>query len=61
MTFLEELPRHASKYREAILRVRKQAETLQKTSESVLPKTAEEKAALRLSRKRTRLTHFFET
>jgi len=48
MTFLEELPRHASKYREAILRVRKQAETLQKTSESVLPKTAEEKAALRV-------------
>jgi predicted PurR-regulated permease PerM len=48
MTFLEELPRHASKYREAILRVRKQAETLQKTSESVLPKTADEKAAIRV-------------
>jgi predicted PurR-regulated permease PerM len=48
MKFLEELPRHASKYREAVLRVRKQAETLQKTSESVLPKTTDEKAAIRV-------------
>jgi len=46
--FLEELPRHASKYRAAILRVRKQAETLQKTSESVLPKTPDEKTAIRV-------------
>jgi predicted PurR-regulated permease PerM len=48
MRFLEELPRHASKYRQAILRVRQQAETLQKTSESVLPKTAAEEAAIRV-------------
>jgi len=48
MTFIEELPRHASKYRQAILRVRQQAETLQRTSESVLPKTAEEKTAIRV-------------
>ncbi len=48
MKFIEELPRHASKYRQAILRVRQQAETLQKTSESVLPKTAEEKTAIRV-------------
>jgi predicted PurR-regulated permease PerM len=48
MKFLEELPRHASKYRQAILRVRQQAETLQKTSESVLPKTLEEKNAIRV-------------
>ena len=48
MKFIEELPRHASKYRQAILRVRQQAETFQKTSESVLPKTAEEKTAIRV-------------
>ena len=48
MRFIEELPRHASKYRQAILRVRQQAETLQKTSESVLPKTAGEKTAIRV-------------
>jgi predicted PurR-regulated permease PerM len=48
MKFLQELPRHASKYRETVLRVRKQAETLQKTSESVLPKTADEKTAIRV-------------
>ena len=48
MRFIEELPQHASKYRQAILRVRQQAETLQKTSESVLPKTAGEKAAIRV-------------
>jgi predicted PurR-regulated permease PerM len=48
MKFIEELPRHASKYRQAILRVRQQAETFQKTSESVLPKTAGEKTAIRV-------------
>jgi predicted PurR-regulated permease PerM len=48
MKFLEELPQHASKYRQTILRVRQQAETLQKTGESVLPKTAEEKEAIRV-------------
>ena len=48
MKFIEELPRHASKYRQANLRVRQQAETFQKTSESVLPKTAEEKTAIRV-------------
>ena len=48
MRFIEELPRHASKYRQAILRVRQQAETLQKTSESVLPQTAGEKTAIRV-------------
>jgi len=48
MKFLEELPRHASKYQQTILRVRQQAETLQKTSESVLPKTQEEKNAIRV-------------
>jgi predicted PurR-regulated permease PerM len=48
MKFIEELPRHASKYRQAILRVRQQAETLQKTSESVLPKTAQEESAIRV-------------
>ncbi len=48
LKFVEELPRHASKYRQTILRVRQQAETLQKTSESVLPKTAEEKTAIRV-------------
>ena len=48
MTFIEELPRHASKYRQAILRVRQQAENLQRTSESVLPKTAGEKTAIRV-------------
>jgi predicted PurR-regulated permease PerM len=48
MTFIEELPRHASKYRQMLLRVRQQAATLQKTSESVLPKTPEEKTAIRV-------------
>lgn len=48
MRFIKELPRHAYKYRQTILRVRKQAETLQKTSESVLPKTPEEKTAIRV-------------
>ena len=48
MKFIEELPRHASKYRQAILRVRQQAETLQKTSASVLPQTAEERSAIRV-------------
>jgi predicted PurR-regulated permease PerM len=48
LKFVEELPRHASKYRQTILRVRQQAETLQKTSESVLPKTAQERTAIRV-------------
>lgn len=48
MKFVEELPRHAYKYRQMLLRVRQQAATLQKTSESVLPKTPEEKTAIRV-------------
>jgi predicted PurR-regulated permease PerM len=48
MEFIEELPQHASKYRQAILRVRQQAEALQKTSDSVLPKTAGERSAIRV-------------
>jgi len=48
MKFLQDLPRHAYKYRQMLVRVRQQAETLQKTSDSVLPKTAQEKNAIRV-------------
>src|SRR5258706_2689012 len=48
MKLLEEIPRHADKYRQLILRVREQTATLQKTSESVLPRTAEERSAIRV-------------
>jgi len=48
MVFLTELPKHAYKYRQMLLRVRQQAEAIQKTGESVLPKTSEEKTAVRV-------------
>jgi predicted PurR-regulated permease PerM len=48
LNFMEDLPRVAGKFRRTILRVQTQARSIQKTSESVLPETTEEKTAVRV-------------
>jgi predicted PurR-regulated permease PerM len=48
LDFMEDLPRFAGKFRRTILRVQRQAQTIQETSESMLPKIGGEKAALRV-------------
>lgn len=48
INFLDDLPRYASKFRQTLWRVQQQAQMLQKSGESMLPKTKEEERALRV-------------
>lgn len=47
--FVQDLPKYSEKIRESIGRVRQQAQKLQKTKETMLPETKEEKAAVRVT------------
>lgn len=48
LDFMEDLPRFAGKFRTSILRVQRQAQTIQKTGESMLPEVSGEKTALKV-------------
>jgi predicted PurR-regulated permease PerM len=48
LDFMEDLPRFAGKFRKTVLRVQRQAQTIQETSESMLPATNGAKAALKV-------------
>ncbi|HWR37561.1 MAG TPA: AI-2E family transporter [Clostridia bacterium] len=48
VAFVQELPKYSGKIRHTIVRVRKQAETFQKTTENVLPADAEDKNAVKV-------------
>ena len=48
LDFMEDLPRFAGKFRKTVLRVQRQAQTIQKTSESMLPELTGRKTALKV-------------